>query len=98
MWTWLSRLSDLHVRFATISERVDALSHSITRLTDSHGDACQRIALIEGVLLNSLSPEIVRQMTRLVERVNDLERVCYNSQRSRQEPTLRITTELGNEG
>lgn len=70
---WIGKLSDLHVKFVTMFERLDALNSRVGGLADDLDESVERLARLEGVVFNNTNPELLRQLSALTERVTALE-------------------------
>jgi hypothetical protein len=70
---WLSKLSDLHVKCATLFERVGNLSDSVEGLSDDLHDVSVRVGRVEGAIVNSSTPEVLRQLADIQSRLSTLE-------------------------
>lgn len=71
--SWWKTLSDAHVKFATVFERLDRMSTAHADLEEDVTDAHTRIARLEGAVANSSNPELIRQLSELSMRVALLE-------------------------
>lgn len=70
---WLANLSNLHVRLATLFERVDKQSGDIHGLALDVKEAATRIAHLEGKLANSLNSEVLKELGELRDRLAKVE-------------------------
>ncbi|MCH7795707.1 MAG: hypothetical protein IH900_11320 [Proteobacteria bacterium] len=70
---WFSKLSELHIKLATLFERLDGLSNNVDGLARDLGETARRVARVEGAIANSATPEILRQLNMLFERMAAIE-------------------------
>lgn len=70
---WLSKISDLHVKCATLFEKVGKLSESISGLSDDIHDISLRVGRVEGAVVASLNPEVIRQLSDIQQRIAIIE-------------------------
>jgi hypothetical protein len=70
---WLSKLSELHIKCATLFERIGGLSDTIEGLAGDLHDVSVRIGRVEGAIINSSTPEVLRQLADLQSRVSGIE-------------------------
>lgn len=71
--SWLSRLSELHVKCATMFDKIGRLSDSVEGLTDDLHDVSIRVGRVEGAIVNSSTPEILRQLADIQARISAIE-------------------------
>lgn len=70
---WFSKLSDLHVKLATLFERLDGLARSVDGLADNLSETANRVARVEGAIDHSATHEILRQLAALSDRMGAIE-------------------------
>ena len=71
--SWLSRLSELHVKCATLFDRVGGLSDSVESLSGEIHDVSVRVGRVEGAIVNGATPEVLRQLAELHSRMSAIE-------------------------
>jgi hypothetical protein len=71
--SWLSKLSDLHIKCATLFERIGNLSDSVEGLADDLHDVSIRVGRVEGAIINSTAPEVLRQLADIQSRISTIE-------------------------
>jgi hypothetical protein len=71
--SWLQRLSDLHVKCATLFERLAILSNSVEGLAEDIKDVSLRVGRVEGAVVNAPTSEVLRQVADLQERISKME-------------------------
>jgi predicted nucleic acid-binding Zn-ribbon protein len=75
-----SKLSDAHVKFATLFERVAKIATDVKDLSGDIARVSERVARLEGANSNSAVPELMRQIESLQKRLLVLEaRQFYES-------------------
>jgi len=70
---WFSKASELHVKLATLLSRLDGMGTGLKDLATDLKDTSQRVARLEGMMLNSTNPEILRQIAEINNRLSSLE-------------------------
>jgi hypothetical protein len=73
MFGWVSKLSDLHVKCATLFERVGSLAEGVNGLADDLHDVSVRVGRVEGAIVNSSTPEVLRQLSEIQQRISIIE-------------------------
>ena len=71
--SWFSKISELHVKLATLFEKIDNLSGDISKLDDEHTQTAYEVARIRGTIDNNNSQEILRQLYEINSRLADME-------------------------
>lgn len=66
---WLKKLSALHVRAATLLEKMSQMNEEIRGLSSDIVDIDRRVARMEGAVANSTNSELVRQVNELSAKV-----------------------------
>jgi hypothetical protein len=70
---WLRTLSDAHIKFASVFQKLDELGKNHADLTEETLDSRERIARLEGAMAQTVNPEIYRQVAELQTKVAKLE-------------------------
>ena len=70
---WLSKLSELHVKLATLFDRYEVVAKNVEGLAENLNETAHRVARVEGVVANSLNSEILRRLDVITDRINELD-------------------------
>ena len=82
---WMSDLLKLNNKIVTMFEKMDALAKSTSDLSHDMKDLSVRLARVEGVVANSSTPEILREVMSLRTDMTEIEISLRNN---RTDPAL----------
>lgn len=71
--SWFSKISELHVKLATLFEKIDNLSDNVSNLASDLKATVFKVGKLEGALVNSNNPEVLRQLLEISSRLADME-------------------------
>ncbi|HEY4942371.1 MAG TPA: hypothetical protein VII56_13165 [Rhizomicrobium sp.] len=76
---WISNLSGFYVKCVTSFDRLGVLSTRVEDLGGDLNDVSVRIGRVEGAVINSSNPELLRQMLDIQRRLTLIEAHLLNS-------------------